>query len=319
MQAHLKSNPAPVVVAALYKFVTIENPAALRDELLPFCHQLGLLGTVLLANEGINGTVAGNRQAINSLITWLRGLPQFADLQHKETMTDEMPFYRMKVRLKREIVTLGVAGVDPSCRVGTYVEPEDWNELISDPEVALVDTRNRYEVHLGTFEHAADPETESFRDFPAWVAAHLDPKTDRRVAMFCTGGIRCEKATAYLLDQGFESVYHLKGGILKYLEEIPEEDSLWRGECFVFDNRVTVDHQLQAGDHEICFNCRMPLSEADRVSPKYQQHVSCPHCFERLTPERRDSLLERAYQLELAELRGEVHIGRRFPDSEPST
>jgi UPF0176 protein len=319
MQANQHPIPAPVVVAALYKFVTIPDPAALRDELLPYCQQVGLLGTVLLASEGINGTVAGSRQVINGLVGWLRERPEFADLQHKESITDEMPFYRMKVRLKKEIVTLGVPGIDPTQRVGTYVEPEDWNDLISDPEVALVDTRNRYEVHLGTFDQAMDPGTESFRDFPRWVAAHLDPKRDRRVAMFCTGGIRCEKATAYLLDQGFESVYHLKGGILKYLEEIPEEDSLWRGECFVFDNRVTVDHQLQPGNHEICFNCRMPLSEADRVSPKFQEHVSCPHCFERLTPERRDSLLERAHQLELAGQRGEVHIGRRFPDSEPST
>lgn len=319
MQAKLQSRPAPVVVAALYKFVPIQDPVALRDELLSFCQQAGLLGTVLVASEGINGTVAGSRRAINSLIGWLRDRPQFTDLRHKESITDEMPFYRMKVRLKKEIVTLGVPGIDPTKRVGTYVEPEDWNDLISDPEVALVDTRNRYEVHLGTFDRATDPGTESFRDFPHWVATHLDPKRDRKVAMFCTGGIRCEKATAYLLDQGFESVYHLKGGILKYLEEIPEEHSLWRGECFVFDNRVTVDHQLQPGDHEICFNCRMPLSESERVSPQFQQHVSCPHCFERLTPERRASLLERAHQLELAEQRGEVHIGRKFPDSEPST
>lgn len=318
MQAQAEQSK-PVVIAALYRFVVLDDLPGLQADLRAVCEDAGILGTLLLAPEGINGTVAGSRESIDRLMTWFRNRAEFSDLEWKESAAEDMPFYRMRVRFKKEIVTMGMPGIDPSQDVGTYVEPAQWNDLISDPSVTVVDTRNRYEVHLGSFEGAVDPKTESFRDFPRWVAQNLDPARDTKVAMFCTGGIRCEKATAYLLSQGFEAVYHLRGGILKYLEETPAEQSLWQGECFVFDNRVTVDHDLQPGNHEICFNCRMPLSDEDQLSPQYEKHVSCPHCFERLTPERREGLLERARQVALAEDRGEAHIGRRFPDSEPST
>jgi UPF0176 protein len=297
------------LVAAFYKFVALPDYREVREPLLQRCEELGLLGSILLAEEGINGTISGLQQDVQSLFEYLHSDPRLQDLHHKQSWADDQPFYRMKVRLKKEIVSLGVDGVDPNRTVGEYVAPQDWNELISRDDVRLIDTRNHYEYHLGTFKGAEDPDTVSFRDFPEWVAENLDPEKDRRVAMFCTGGIRCEKATSYLLDLGFEGVYHLDGGILNYLETVEKEESLWEGDCFVFDNRVTVDHDLAEGDFEICPACRMPLTNEDRESPLFELHVSCPRCHDRLTERKRQGLLERARQMKLAAERGERHIG----------
>lgn len=312
MNPALDARPeAGVLVAAFYRFVPLPNFRALRGPLQQRCAELGLMGTILLAEEGINGTVAGPGAGVRAMMSELRADKRFADLEFKLSRAREVPFYRMKVRLKKEIVSLGVDGLDPRREVGEYVPPQQWNELIARPEVRLVDTRNDYEVHLGSFEGAENPETRSFRAFPQWVAQNLDPQRDRHVAMFCTGGIRCEKATAYLKQQGFRNVYHLEGGILNYLESVDQTESAWRGDCFVFDNRVTVDHELREGDLEVCPACRMPVTEEDRRSPRFELHVSCPKCFERLTPERREALLERARQIELAARRGEKHLGSR--------
>lgn len=302
---------AGVLVAAFYRFVPLPDFRALRGPLQQRCAELGLLGTILLAEEGINGTVAGPEAGVRAMMSELRADARFADLEFKLSRAREEPFYRMKVRLKKEIVSLGVGGIDPRREVGEYVPPRHWNALIARPEVRLVDTRNDYEVHLGSFEGAENPETRSFRDFPQWVEQNLDPQRDQHVAMFCTGGIRCEKATAYLKQQGFRNVYHLHGGILNYLESMDQAESAWRGDCFVFDNRVTVDHELREGDLEVCPACRMPVTEEDRRSPRFELHVSCPRCFDRLTPERREALLERARQIELAARRGEKHLGSR--------
>lgn len=276
-----------IVVAAFYKFVKLPDYAELRSPLLELCLAQGIRGTILLAAEGINGTIAGTRQGIDAVLTGLRSDDRFADLEQKESIADEMPFDRLKVRLKQEIVTLGIPAVDPTEQVGRYVEPQDWNELITNPEVTLVDTRNQYEVNIGTFQGAKNPETATFRQFPQYVEQQLDPAQHKKVALFCTGGIRCEKATAYLLAQGFEEVYHLKGGILKYLEEVPPEKSLWQGECFVFDQRVAVQQGLEPGTHEMCLSCGHPISEADKASADYEAGISCPYCIDRLTPEKR--------------------------------
>jgi UPF0176 protein len=298
------------VVAALYKFARLPDYQALQPGLLDYCLAHGLKGTLLLATEGINGTVAGSREGIDALIEYLRSDSRLADLEHKESHAGENPFYRMKVRLKKEIVTLGVAGIDPNDQVGTYVAPEDWNALISDPEVVLIDTRNDYEFDIGTFRGALDPHTTSFREFPEFVAKNLDPGRHRKVAMFCTGGIRCEKASAYMMQQGFEEVYHLQGGILKYLENIPPQDSLWQGECFVFDQRVAVRHGLEVGDYDQCHACRHPLSPEEMKSAQYVAGISCPHCHDKLSPEKRASVTERQKQMALARRRGEAHLGK---------
>ncbi|QJQ95514.1 MULTISPECIES: rhodanese-related sulfurtransferase [Halomonadaceae] len=300
-----------IVVAALYKFVTLEDYQALREPLLDVMQANGVKGTLLLANEGINGTVAGTREGIDALLAWLKADPRLVDIDHKESLCDEPPFYRTKVKLKKEIVTIGVDGIDPNQRVGTYVEPSQWNDIISDPEVLVIDTRNDYEVAIGSFEGAIDPKTKSFREFPKYVREHYDPAKHKKVAMFCTGGIRCEKASSFMLGEGFEEVYHLKGGVLKYLEEVPEEQSLWRGECFVFDNRVTVRHDLSEGDFEQCHACRMPVSAEEMQSGRYQPGVSCPHCWDSLPEKTRAAARERQKQIELARQRGEPHpIGR---------
>jgi UPF0176 protein len=310
MAAH-QTTPEDFRVAAFYKFVELRDFRELRDSLQQRCEELGLLGSILLAREGINGTVSGTDANVDAVFETLRSDPRLQDLHYRESRAREQPFYRMKVRLKKEIVSLGVEGVDPNSLVGEYVSPQDWNALITREEVRLVDTRNHYEYHLGTFRGAEDPNTGSFRDFPAWVANNLDPQKDQEVAMFCTGGIRCEKATSYLLSQGFKRVYHLDGGILNYLETVDKDESLWEGDCFVFDNRVTVDHELTEGDFEVCPACRMPLTEEDRQSPSFELHVSCPRCHDRLTERKREGLLERARQIELAAERGERHIGSK--------
>lgn len=298
---------APIVVAALYKFVSLPDYQALREPLLQTLLQHEIKGTLLLAEEGINGTVSGSRAAIDALLGWLRQDPRLADVDHKESYCEQQPFYRTKVKLKKEIVTLGVPGVDPNAAVGTYVEPADWNALISDPEVLLIDTRNDYEVAIGTFEGAIDPKTASFREFPEYIKTHFDPSRHKKVAMFCTGGIRCEKASSYMLGEGFAEVYHLKGGILKYLEEVPEAESKWRGDCYVFDNRVTVRHDLSRGDYEHCHACRQPVSAEERQSEHYQAGISCPHCWDNLPEKTRASARARHLQIELAAARNLPH------------
>jgi UPF0176 protein len=299
----------PIVVCALYKFVELTDHESLRQPLLDFMQAHDIRGTLLLAKEGINGTVAGSREAIDQLLERLQADPRLTGIESKESYDESNPFYRTKVRLKKEIVTLGVEGIDPQHTVGTYVEPMDWNELISDPETLLIDTRNDYEIDIGTFKNAVDPKTKTFREFPEYVEQNLDPNTHKQVAMFCTGGIRCEKSTAYLKELGFENVYHLKGGILKYLEEIPEEDSMWEGECFVFDNRVSVDHSLSKGEYDQCHACRLPITEDDKLSPLYEQGVSCPRCHQQYSAERKQRFKERERQIQIARERGEEHIG----------
>ena len=301
------------VVAALYKFVTLEDYQALREPLLDACQTAGTRGTLLLAAEGINGTIAGTREGVDAVLAFLRRDARLADLEHKESFDDHNPFYRMKVKLKKEIVTMGIPGIDPNQVVGTYVKPKDWNALIDDPEVVLIDTRNDYEYGIGTFRGAVDPHTTTFREFPTWVREHLDPARHKKVAMFCTGGIRCEKASAFMLQEGFEEVYHLQGGILKYLEEVPEQDSAWEGECFVFDNRVAVDHHLEKGQYDQCYGCRHPITEDDKKSEKYVKGVCCPGCFDQLTDDQKARFAERQKQVELARARGEEHVGAAPP------
>jgi UPF0176 protein len=299
-----------VVVAALYRFANFPEFETYREPLRQLMLEQGVRGTLLLAAEVINGTIAGPRAGIDAVLNCLRQDSRFTGLEAKESYVDENPFYRTKVKLKKEIVTMGVEEIDPRHIVGTYVEPADWNELISDPEVLLLDTRNKYEVEIGTFENAKNPETESFREFPEYVKNNLDPDKHKKVAMFCTGGIRCEKSTAYLKQQGFEEVYHLKGGILKYLEEVPREQTKWQGECFVFDNRVTVNHDLEQGEYDQCHACRMPITEADKLSEYYQKGVSCHYCFDKHSKEQVKGYAERERQIELARQRGEQHIGQ---------
>jgi len=304
------TNASPdVVVAALYRFAALPDFVALKDPLYQLMIEHEVRGTLLLAKEGINGTIAGSRQGIDRILDWLKSDPRFANLEAKESYVDTPPFYRTKVKLKKEIVTMGVEGIDPKDIVGTYVEPADWNALIADPEVLVLDTRNKYEVDIGSFENAINPETDSFRELPAYVEKHLDPVKHKKVAMFCTGGIRCEKSTAFLKRQGFNEVYHLKGGILKYLEEVPETESKWRGECFVFDNRVTVNHQLEKGQYDQCHACRRPITEDDKQSPHYKKGVSCHHCYQSHSVQQRQRYQERERQIELAKRRGEAHIG----------
>lgn len=304
---------SPVIVAALYKFVALPDYRELREPLLDACLNAGVKGTLLLATEGINGTIAGSRLAIDEVLAYLKSDARFNDIDHKESLDSELPFYRMKVKLKKEIVTMGREGIDPKILVGHYVEPQDWNALISDPEVTVIDTRNHYECDIGSFEGAINPQTTTFKEMPAFVDEQLDPAEHKKVAMFCTGGIRCEKSTAYLLEQGFDEVYHLKGGVLKYLEEVPTEQSLWRGECFVFDNRVAVDHDLNVGSYDQCHGCRHPITEAQKNSPHYQRGVCCPLCYDRLTIDQKQRFAERQKQIDLAVDRNESHIGAAPP------
>ncbi len=302
-------------VATLYHFTPFPDPAAIRGPLARLCCAEGITGTLLLAPEGINGTIAGRRAAIDAALAHIRALPGCATIDVKESTASEQPFGRLKVRLKREIVTMGQPDVDPRARTGHYVPPADWNALISAPDVAVIDTRNDYEVAIGTFQGAVDPGTESFRDFPAWWDANKARFHNKRIAMFCTGGIRCEKSTNWLLGQGVAEVYHLKGGILKYLEEVPEADSLWRGDCFVFDGRVSVGHGLREGPHILCHACRRPILPDDRDRPEYEQGVSCHLCHADTTPEDKARFRERQRQIALARARGDRHLGRADTDA----
>jgi len=300
---------ANIVVCAMYKFTTLENYQELRQPILALLERLDIRGTLLLAEEGINGTIAGSESAINEFLESLQSDSRFAKIDHKFSYHTTPPFHRTKVKLKREIVTMGVEGIDPNHVVGTYIEANDWNALISDPETILIDTRNEYEYGIGTFKNALNPHTETFREFPEYVAQNFDPEKHKKVAMFCTGGIRCEKASAYMKEQGFEEVYHLKGGILKYLETIDQNDSLWDGECFVFDDRVAVDHGLTKGRYDQCHACRYPITEQDKASLHYTPGVSCPRCYDKLSDEQKTRFSERERQVQLAKNRGESHIG----------
>ena len=298
------------LVAALYKFVPLPDFESLKPGILDTCVENDVRGSILLASEGINGTISGPPDGVHAVLAYLRADERLSDLVHKESFASKRPFIRAKVNLKREIVTMGVTGVDPTTRVGTYVKPSDWNALIADPDVILVDTRNDYEYGIGTFEGAIDPQTTNFREFPDWVRENdALLKGKPKVAMFCTGGIRCEKATSFLLDEGFEDVYHLEGGILKYLEEIPESDSMWSGDCFVFDQRVSVRHGLVEGDYDMCHGCRNPIDDDDKATEQYVYGVSCPRCYEKTTEEQKRSFAERQKQIALARARNEEHLG----------
>ena len=292
-----------IVVAALYKFVALEDFAELRDPMLASMRANAVKGTILLANEGINGTISGSRSGIDAFMASLKSDPRFADIDLKESLCDENPFYRSKVKLKKEIVTIGIDGINPNDAVGTYVNPADWNALIADPDILLIDTRNDYEVALGTFKGAANPNTTTFGEFPAYVAKNLHTAKPKKVAMFCTGGIRCEKASSYMKGQGFDEVYHLKGGILKYLEVVPAAQSKWQGECFVFDHRIAVGQGLVPTTLEMCHGCRMPLGPTDKQSTKYENGVSCPKCFATLSEKSKASARERQKQMDLAKKR----------------
>ncbi|MFQ3170911.1 MAG: UPF0176 protein [Oleispira sp.] len=311
----MSEQPAPVVVCAMYKFVTLENFEELRQPLLEAMEANEVRGTLLIAQEGINGTVAGSREGIDALLAWLATDERLTNIVHKESFDETMPFYRTKVKLKKEIVTMGVEGIDPKQIVGTYVKPQDWNALISDPDVVLVDTRNDYEIQIGTFQGAVNPNTETFREFPTYVKENMDPTKHKKVAMFCTGGIRCEKSTAYMKEQGFDEVYHLEGGILKYLEEVPKEETMWEGECFVFDNRVAVNHELEKGQYDQCHACRYPITDDEKLSIHYQQGVSCHHCIGKYTTVQRERFQQRELQMQLAKKRGEVHLGADVQES----
>jgi UPF0176 protein len=305
------------LTAAFYKFITLHDHAERKSPLLAFCEQHRVKGIILLAPEGINSTIAGAPDDVHAVLTHLRCDPLLADLQHKESFTDKPPFYRMKVRLKREIVTMGVPDVDPTHIVGTYVKPQDWNALISDPDVVVIDTRNDYEVSIGTFKGAIDPHIRTFSELPAWTEQSTQLRTPEgkkpKVAMFCTGGIRCEKSTAWLRAKGYDEVYHLEGGILKYLETVPPAQSLWQGECFVFDERVSVGHALVPGEHALCRACRMPLEDGAQTSPLFETGVSCPRCHAQTTEVQKSGARERQRQWELAKTRSQTHIGAQLP------
>jgi len=302
------------VVAAMYHFVHILDIEAMKPRLLAHCVANDILGTILLAHEGLNATVAGSREGIDSLLAYLRADARFASLIHKESQAPAPPFLRMKVKLKREIVTMGVPATDPTELTGTRVDAVQWNQLIEDPDVLVVDTRNAYEHGIGSFKNAVSPETETFREFPEFVKNKLDPEKHQKIAMFCTGGIRCEKASNYLLKEGFAEVYHLDGGILRYLETVNEQASLWRGECFVFDDRVAVDANLAPGSYSQCSACRWPLSAADRASRHYEHGISCPHCHDKLSAEKIAGLSERKHQQQLAQQRGRGEPGQDTRD-----
>ncbi len=307
----LQMNRPQYVVCALYKFTALDRYAALQGLILNKLQESEMFGTILLASEGINGTVTGTRVAVDGFLDWLGRLPGLADIETKQSGSRQRPFKRARVKLKKEIVTMGVPGIDPRKSAGTCVDPKDWNALLEAPDVLVIDTRNEYEIKVGQFANAINPHTTRFREFPAFAKNHLDCKKHRRIAMYCTGGIRCEKSTAFLKQQGFNEVYQLKGGILKYLERVPQSESRWRGECFVFDDRVTVDHQLQKGSYDQCHACRLPISDADKRSGKYESGVSCPACFDQRTPRDKQRYAERERQFRLAEERGGRHIGPR--------
>ena len=305
------TNKNEILVAALYKFVEIDDLLSLQSNLYEICEKNNIMGTILIANEGINGTISGKTNEINQTISLLKSDKRFANIEIKYSSTNKQPFHRMKVRLKKEIVTIGLPEINPNKKVGTYVKPDDWNDLISDPNVIVIDTRNKYETKIGSFQNALDPETSSFREFPDWVKKFKSSKenANKKIAMFCTGGIRCEKASSLMKEEGFEDVYHLQGGILKYLETIDKENSLWNGECFVFDQRVCLTDELEVGSYKMCFACRMPITEEEMQNEKYIEGISCIYCYDKTTKEKKERFGSRQRQILLAKERGEKHLG----------
>ena len=305
------TNKNEILVAALYKFVEIDDLLSLQSNLYEICEKNNIMGTILIAIEGINGTISGKNNEINQTISLLKSDKRFANIEIKYSSTNKQPFHRMKVRLKKEIVTIGLPEINPNKKVGTYVKPEDWNDLISDPNVIVIDTRNKYETKIGSFQNALDPETSSFREFPDWVKKFKSSKenANKKIAMFCTGGIRCEKASSLMKEEGFEDVYHLQGGILKYLETIDKENSLWNGECFVFDQRVCLTDELEVGSYKMCFACRMPITEEEMQNEKYIEGISCIYCYDKTTKEKKERFGSRQRQILLAKERGEKHLG----------
>ncbi len=305
------TNKNEILVAALYKFLEIDDLLSLKSNLYEICEKNNIMGTILIANEGINGTISGKTNEINQTISLLKSDKRFANIEIKYSSTDKQPFHRMKVRLKKEIVTIGLPEINPNKKVGTYVKPDDWNDLISDPNVVVIDTRNKYETKIGSFQNALDPETSSFREFPDWVKKFKSSKenANKKIAMFCTGGIRCEKASSLMKEEGFEDVYHLQGGILKYLETIDKENSLWNGECFVFDQRVCLTDELEVGSYKMCFACRMPITEEEMQNEKYIEGISCIYCYDKTTKEKKERFGSRQKQILLAKERGEKHLG----------
>lgn len=299
------------VVSALYKFADLPDYKELQGPLQQLCDAHEIKGTLLLAHEGVNGTVCGTREGMDALKAWFESDARFHGWEYKESFSPRQAFYRMKVRLKKEIVTLRQGDINPNKLVGKYVEPEDWNALLDDPEAIILDTRNDYEVKIGTFQNALNPNTKTFVEFPKYVESELDPKKHKKIVMFCTGGIRCEKASSYMLSKGFEEVYHLKGGILKYLETVPKEESKWDGDCFVFDLRVSVGHGLEVGDYDLCYGCRNPVSEEDKISDKYEEGVTCPACYDEMNDTKRKRAISRHKQVQLAKLRNQDHIGSK--------
>ncbi|MBT4158983.1 MAG: rhodanese-related sulfurtransferase [Planctomycetaceae bacterium] len=294
-----------LLVVAFYKFVRLNDLTLLQYEIESWCRSNDVFGIVLLASEGINSTIAGPREGVLRVLEMIRQDARFSDMRWKESFAEEQPFHKLRVRLKKEIVTMGVSDIDPNELVGTYVKPADWNALISDPDVIVIDARNRYETEIGTFKGALEPGLDSFRELPSWLEKNIDVDGEPRVAMFCTGGIRCEKSTAFLKQAGVKEVYHLEGGILKYLEEVPQDESLWEGECFVFDQRVAVGHGLDLADYELCRACRFPLSASDKQSEFFQEGVSCLRCYDQTSREQKTRFAERQKQFELAQSRGE--------------
>ena len=298
-----------LTICALYKFTRLDDFEEIQGPLKIFLDSLNIRGTLLLAKEGVNGTIAGDNDSIMKSLDYLKKDERLVGLEYKFSYSEKPPFKRLKVKLKKEIVTLGISNIDPIFSSGTYVKPVDWNELINDPDVVLIDTRNNYEFEIGSFKGSINPNTETFREFPAYTKNNLEKYRDKKIAMFCTGGIRCEKSTAYLKSKGFENVFHLQGGILKYLEEVKEDESLWEGECFVFDDRVALNHKLDVGSYDMCHGCRMPITEEDKTSKKFSKGISCPNCFDQKTPEQRKRYAERQKQVDLAKKRNEKHIG----------
>jgi len=311
---------ASFLTTTFYHFTALDNIKTLKPIIQDYCDHKLIKGTILLAHEGINGTISGKEDEILRFHKFIKNDQKFSDvfknIEYKSSWSNENPFYRMKVRLKKEIVALGMPEVSPTIKVGKYVEPKDWNNLINDPEIILIDTRNNYEVNIGTFKHAINPRTNSFREFPEYVKKNLNPKKNKKIAMFCTGGIRCEKASSYMIEEGFAEVYHLKGGILKYLEELPKEKSLWQGECFVFDQRVAVTAELKEGQYSQCYACRHPLSSEEIKSDNYNEGISCSYCIKKTSKVKKNNLQERQKQINLAKARGEEHIGKQINKNE---
>lgn len=300
-----------ILVATLYKFFKVDDLVALQNQLYAICNKNNVMGTILIANEGVNGTISAKPREIEKTLISIQKDDRFSEIEIKYSSTNKQPFHKMRVRLKKEIVTIGLPEINPNKTVGTYVKPEEWNDIISDPDVILIDTRNKFEIKIGSFKNALDPRTTSFRDFPEWVKKFKQDKTNtnKKIAMYCTGGIRCEKASSLMKEEGFNEVYHLQGGILKYLEQVEKEKSLWEGECFVFDDRVCLTENLEVGSYKMCFACRMPITEDELNDDRYEEGISCLYCYDKTTKDKKDRFESRQKQIELSKLRGEKHIG----------